>query len=179
MNEAASVNSPPLTEESTETLDKTYMSNENEITVHDDDTEAPYWFREIRDEVRSQLPHHPFRTSVPLCFIPTDIYLFKVRNGNRTMCEICSMLTRKASERHHRCCSGVFIVNFEHNISHIDLVFSLLTLNRWIPADITSQYCWDKAEHYFELCLFQETGSQFSNILPKAFKGAVKRAEPC
>ena len=145
MNEVASVNSPPLTEESTETLDKTYMSNENEITVHDDDTEAPYWFREIRDEVRSQLSHHPFRTSVPLCFIPTDIYLFKVRNGNRTMCEICSMLTRKASERHHRCCSG-----------------------------ITSQYCWDKAEHYFKLCLFQETGSQFSNILPKAFKGAVK-----
>ena len=100
MNEAASVNSPPLTEESTETLDKTYMLNENEITVHDDDTEAPYWFREIRDEVRGQLLPHPFCNSIPLCFIPAGIYLFKVRNGNtRTMCEICSKVTIK-TERH-------------------------------------------------------------------------------
>ena len=51
------------------------------------------------------------------------IYLFKVNNGNIiTVCKICSKLTIK-TER-----SGVFIVNFEQ-ISHIVLVFPLLTLN--------------------------------------------------
>ena len=57
--------------------------------------------------------------------IPDDIYLFKVNNRNtRTRCEICSKLTIKTPERR----SGVFIVNFE-NISHLVLVFLLLTLN--------------------------------------------------
>ena len=51
---------------------------------------------------------------------PAGIYLFKVNNRNtRTRCEICSKLI----------CSGVFIVNFEH-ISHLVLVFLLLTLSR-------------------------------------------------
>ena len=46
---------------------------------------------------------------------PADIYLLKVNNGNtRTMCEISSKLT---------------VVNFEH-VSHIVLVFPLLTLNK-------------------------------------------------
>ena len=53
------------------------------------------------------------------------IYLLKVNNRNtRTRCEICSKLTIKAPE----CRSGVFIVNIEH-ISHLPLVFLLLTLN--------------------------------------------------
>ena len=57
--------------------------------------------------------------------IPDDIYLFKVNNRNtRTRCEICSKLRIKTPERR----SGVFIVNFE-NISHLVLVFLLLTLN--------------------------------------------------
>ena len=44
------------------------------------------------------------------------------------MCEICSELTIKIPERRHWRRSGIFIVNFEH-ISHLVLVFLLLTLN--------------------------------------------------
>ena len=57
------------------------------------------------------------------------IYLLIVDNRNsRTRCEICSKLTIKIPERYHWRRSGIFIVNFEH-ISHLVLVFLLLTLN--------------------------------------------------
>ena len=57
---------------------------------------------------------------------PAGIYLLKVNKRNtKTRCEICSKLTIKTPERR----SGVFIVNFEH-ISHLNLVFPLLTLSR-------------------------------------------------
>ena len=46
----------------------------------------------------------------------------------RKRCEICQRVTIKTSERRHWRRSGVFIVNFEH-ISHLFLVFLLLTLN--------------------------------------------------
>ena len=60
---------------------------------------------------------------------PAGIYLLKYNNRNtRRRCEICSNLTLKTPERRHWRHSGVFIVNFEH-ISHIVLVFLLLTLN--------------------------------------------------
>ena len=60
---------------------------------------------------------------------PTNIYLFKVNNGStRKSCEIFSKLTTKTPERCRRS-SGVFIVNFE-NISHLFIVFLLLTLNK-------------------------------------------------
>ena len=62
--------------------------------------------------------------------IPADIYMFKVHDRNtRARSEIYSKLTIKAPEQCHRHCSGVFIVNFEH-ISHLVLVFLLLTLSR-------------------------------------------------
>ena len=52
-----------------------------------------------------------------------------ISNRNtRTRCEICSKLKIKIPERRHWHCSGIFIVNFEH-ISHLVLVFLLLTLN--------------------------------------------------
>ena len=58
-----------------------------------------------------------------------DIYLLKVVNRNTTTkCEIYSKLTIKTPERRQWRRSGVFIVNFEH-ISHLALVFLLLTLN--------------------------------------------------
>ena len=61
---------------------------------------------------------------------PAKIYLFKVKNRNtRKKCEIFSKLTIKTTERRERRGSGVFIVNFE-NISHLFLVFLLLTLNK-------------------------------------------------
>ena len=63
---------------------------------------------------------------------PANIYLFKVNNKNtRKWCEICSKLTIKRPERRRR--SGLFIVNFEH-ISHLFLVFLLLTLKKQMLA---------------------------------------------
>ena len=61
--------------------------------------------------------------------ISSSIYLFKVNNKNtRIRCEIHSKLI-KAPEGHHWRRFVVFIViNFEH-ISHLFLVFLLLTLN--------------------------------------------------
>ena len=57
---------------------------------------------------------------------PANIYLFKVNNRNsRKRCEICSKLTIKTP--------GVFIVNFKH-ISHLFLLFLLLTLNKYMLA---------------------------------------------
>ena len=61
---------------------------------------------------------------------PVGIYLLKVNNGNtRKRCEICSKLTIKIPERRKWHRSVIFIVNFEH-ISHLVLVFLLLTLSR-------------------------------------------------
>ena len=60
-----------------------------------------------------------------------NIYLFKVSNrSTRKRCEIFSNLTIKTPERRR---SVVFIVNFE-NISHLFLVFLLLTLNKEMLA---------------------------------------------
>ena len=65
------------------------------------------------------------------CF-PAGIYRLKGNNTNtRARCEICSKLTIKT--RHHWRRSGVFIVNFKH-VSHLVLVFLLLTLNMLLPA---------------------------------------------
>ena len=62
--------------------------------------------------------------------LPAGIYLLKVNNRNtRTRCEICSKLTLKTPQGRDGRRSGVFIVNFEH-ISHLALVFLLLTLNK-------------------------------------------------
>ena len=61
---------------------------------------------------------------------PAGNYMFKVNNrSTRTRCEICSKLIIKTPERRHWRRSSVFIVNFEH-ISHLVLVFLLLTLSR-------------------------------------------------
>ena len=63
-----------------------------------------------------------------------NIYLFKVNIKNtRIMSEIYSELTINTSERYQWYCSDIFIVNFEQ-ISHIDQVVLLLTLNKQMPA---------------------------------------------
>ena len=60
-------------------------------------------------------------------------YRLKVNNRNtKTRCEICSKFKIKTPERRHCRRSGVFIVNFEY-ISHLVLVFLLLTLGREMP----------------------------------------------
>ena len=48
--------------------------------------------------------------------------------NTRTRCAICLKLTIKTPEQCHWRCSGVFNVTFEY-ISHVALVFPLLTLN--------------------------------------------------
>ena len=69
------------------------------------------------------------------CFVQDNIcpahnYMFKVSNRNtKTSCEIRSKSTINTPKQRHWHRSGVFIVNFEH-ISHLALVFLLLTLSR-------------------------------------------------
>ena len=59
--------------------------------------------------------------------LPAGICMLTVNNRiTKTRCEICSKLTIKTPER-------AFIVNFEH-ISHLVLVFLLLTLSKQMPA---------------------------------------------
>ena len=55
------------------------------------------------------------RIYLPLTHFPAGIYLFKVNDGDtRTICEICSQLTMKISERRHwRRSGGIFVVNVE------------------------------------------------------------------
>ena len=53
---------------------------------------------------------------------------FKDRN-TRTGCEICLKLTTKTPEQRQWRCSGVFSVNFEHNLHHA-LVLLLLNLSK-------------------------------------------------
>ena len=88
----------------------------------------------------------------PHCWIwtPAGIYLLKVNNRNsRTRCEICWKLTIKTPERRPWSRSGVFIVNFQH-ISHLVLVFLLLTLNMQLSAgNATPIYCFAIYLMYF------------------------------
>ena len=70
-----------------------------------------------------------FRLVTNLDSNPADIYLFKVKNGDsRTICEICSKLIIKITERRYWPHPGVFIFNFEQ-ISQINQLFPLLSLN--------------------------------------------------
>ena len=64
-----------------------------------------------------------------LVIVPAGIYLIKVNNGNRTLCEFCSKVTLKTPERRRRRRSEAFTVNFEQ-ISHIVPVFQWFILNK-------------------------------------------------
>ena len=100
--------------------------------------------------VQSSKKRKPRFHSVSLCSYPAGIHLLRVNNEKtRAMCEICLKLTIKAPQQrlpyplkttenlwfsdvfrgYRRRRSGVFIVNFEQ-ISHIVLVFPLLSLNK-------------------------------------------------
>ena len=69
------------------------------------------------------------------CKISLESFIFKVLLLQEIILKLsqpaitCSKVTIKTPERRHRRHSGVFIVNFEH-ISHLVLVFLLLTLSR-------------------------------------------------
>ena len=70
-----------------------------------------------------------FPIVVVVCLNRTSNYLFKVNKITPETRKICSKLTTKTPERRQCYRSGVFIVNSEH-ISHLFLVFLLLTLNK-------------------------------------------------
>ena len=53
-----------------------------------------------------------------------------------TLEQLCSKLTIKAAERRQWHRSDVFIVKFEH-ISHLVLVFLLLSLNMKLPTELS------------------------------------------
>ena len=112
----------------------------NGLSLRSGNTSMNFWYLLIK----LMVAFHPFHKMLymwhsiygqkRLVYAPAGIYLLKVNNGNiRTICEICSKLTIKTPEQRqlprqwHP--SGVFIVNFKH-ISHIVLVFPLLTLNK-------------------------------------------------
>ena len=64
------------------------------------------------------------------------------------------------------CRSGVFIVNFEH-VSHLALVFLLLTLNIYLPAGKKKSYCCSFSDSKFRFSLlpfFDEIVNNFCNI---------------
>ena len=67
---------------------------------------------------------------------PAGDYMIKltIETLTRTRCEICSNLTIKTPKRCQWRLSSVFIVKFEY-ISHLVLVFLLLTLNKYRPAE--------------------------------------------
>ena len=88
--------------------------------------------------------------------VPVGFYLFKVSNKNtKIQSGTSSKLTiRKPERRRWRRCS-VFIVNFEH-ISHIALVFLLLTFNKQIPDEISYM-------HFYYLSTYKTTHNCFVN----------------
>ena len=102
-------------------LDKCYPSSQYVFAVHN-----------AVSELIKVTNKHAHSKHCQTSMIPAGIYSLKVNNrNNRTGCEICSKLTVKTPERRHWHRSGVF-VNFKH-ISHLVLVFLLLTCSRLIP----------------------------------------------
>ena len=89
--------------------------------------EEKRWLEAVRDFFKDNL-------NLSSEYYPAGKYMFKFNTSNvRTRCEICSKLTIQTSERRQWRRSGVFIVNFEY-ISHLFLVFLLLTLSREMSA---------------------------------------------
>ena len=67
---------------------------------------------------------------------------------------MCPNVTIKTPERRQSCCPGIFIVNAEH-LSHIDLLFLLLNLNRKLSVDHEwiIKYIWNGSFLFFNLTI--------------------------
>ena len=86
----------------------------------------------------SSLPNHTchnYNCGNQFITFKVDRFKYRTRTISNNMkitfiprCEICSRLTTTKTER-RPCRTGIFIVNFEH-VSHLVLLFLLLTLNR-------------------------------------------------
>ena len=75
--------------------------------------------------------------NVNILIIVTWLVILKANNRNtRTRCKIYSKLTIRTH--------GIYIVNFEH-ISHLAIVFLLLTLNTLLPAVIRILFFFQEA----------------------------------
>ena len=116
----------------------------NGLSLRSGNTSMNFWYLLIKLMVAFQPFHkmlymrHSIYVQKHFVYAPAGICLLKVNNGNtRTMFEICSKLTIKTPEKYQLPrqwrLSGVFIVNFKH-ISHIVLVFPLLTLNKSVSV---------------------------------------------
>ena len=69
---------------------------------------------------------------------PANIYLFKIKNRNtKKRCDVCSKLTVKTLDRHHRRRSSDFVVNFEH-ISHLFSSVSIVDFEQVNISWVTS-----------------------------------------
>ena len=75
----------------------------------------------------------------------------------------CLKLIIETLER--RRCSGIFIVNFEH-ISHLVLVFLLLTLSRQMPAGSAQATFRDESSSASNNIKFQIFQKYFQNVQP-------------
>ena len=83
---------------------------------------------------------------------PANIYLSEINHvNNKSICNICSKLTIKTPEWRHWRRSGIFIV-ISQNVSHMVLVFPLLTLNKYMLTGLMLHllYCFQ-----FELFTFR------------------------
>ena len=86
----------------------------------------------------------------------------KVPGFSRTMCEICSKLKTKTSERSQWRRSGFFVVNLKQ-ISHISLLSSLLTLNKKISAE--KRKFWASAiDHWTGFYMLESLGTKYSRM---------------
>ena len=81
----------------------------------------------ICELVNSNFQLHIYHNIIKKAYL-AKILLFKV-NNRKTRCEICSKLILKTAELRQWRRSRVSIVNVE-NISHLFLVFLLLSLNK-------------------------------------------------
>ena len=92
----------------------------------------------------------------------TDKYISKVNNKKiRSICWMCSKLKINTAWHH----SGVFVTDFDHN-QHVNIVFLLLTLNKYLSARCESQVImfWKHRKRYICFVLKLASPLSFNNL---------------
>ena len=104
--------------------------------------------------------HLSFFVDFILC--QTDKYISTVNNKKiRLICWMCSKL--KINTAWHR--SGVFVTDFDHN-QHVNIVFLLLTLNKYLSARCESRVImfWKHRKRYICFVLKLASHLSFNNL---------------
>ena len=104
--------------------------------------------------------HLSFFVDFILC--PTDKYMSKVNNKKiRLICWMCSKL--KINTAWHR--SGFFVAYFNHG-QHVNIVFLLLTLNKYLSAGCKRQVImfWKHKKRYICFVLKVASPLSFNNL---------------